>query len=114
MGNNTDAFLENLSKTVKEMGSLDKEILEGAKRRLKLKFMQNLEFLDQRVEEYMKQQSEWQEVKGDSIVSEVDNLDLKGLKSHIKKLTSGKCTFVVEGPDVQNVQSLEKVKSLFK
>lgn len=39
MGNNTDAFLENLSKTVKSLGSLDKEIFEGAKKRLKMKFM---------------------------------------------------------------------------
>ena len=46
MGNNTDAFLENLSKTVKSLGSLDKEIFEGAKKRLKMKFMQNLDFLD--------------------------------------------------------------------
>lgn len=46
MGNNTNAFLDNLSKAVKAIDSLSKENFEGAQKRLKLKFIQNLNLLD--------------------------------------------------------------------
>ena len=48
----------------------------------------------------MKQQSEWQEVRGNNVLEAIEKLDQNGLKNHIKKLTGAKCALVLEGPDV--------------
>lgn len=61
----------------------------------------------------MKQQSLWNEVKGEEIVNQIKEVKLDEFKKFVKNLFSGKMCFVLKSAEVSSVYKYEEIKKKF-
>lgn len=113
-GNNINKLIEKFAAEIKSIEKLDKAHFERAKKRLLLSIEKNLSFGDNRVTEYLKQQSNWNTVKGTKILDDLRSLNSGDFSKFVQQLFRGKMCFVAQSPEINTIHSHEKIKGLFK
>ena len=110
----TNKAVETLAAVIKGVSKVSKEELEGAKRRLKRRFLESTGKDFQRVEELLKHQATYSEVRLEQFLKELDAISAQDLGAWLLRVTQGKLAVLAEGSDLTNLHSHSKIKELFK
>ena len=109
-----NSSLEALVDTLKNSDSINEAELHGAKTKLKRKIIESMSRDFERLEEYLKHQSIFGEVRTEMLLRQIDELTISDFKSWLSQLFTNKMGFMLEGSELGNVFPHAKVKELFK
>ena len=106
--------LEILSAVLRDDSLLTETELQAAKKQLKRKIVESVGRDFERLEEYLKHQSIFGEVRVDRFLKQIEDLTITDFRAWLAQLMGGKMAFVIQGSDLANVHSHDKIKELFK